>query len=221
MQGVLNGIIFGVEEYAAKYFVLSDRQPASLVHFQTGMIAGFAQSFVAAPVELVKIRTQHEQIGKTASYRGNLDTLKLIYSRGGIRGCYQGLLLTLLRDIPQLGVYFATYEGLKDTLSRQQMIASSDVGYGGRIAAGGIAGVATWACNYPVDLVKTRIQMDGRPWYGTTRHYSSSLDCFRKMLREGGTRALYRGFVPTMVRAFVCNMFTLPVADKVKDILKN
>ena len=219
IQGVINGIVFGVEEYAAKYLISED-QAVPLMHFKTGMIAGFTQSFVCAPMELIKLRTQHEQIGNAAGYRGNMATLKLIYRKGGIRGCYQGLYITMFREIPQFGVYFATYEGLKDGWAKMRMIERNDVGYGGRIVAGGIAGVATWACNYPVDLIKTRMQMDGRPWYGTTRNYYSSLDCFKKVFAEGGVRLLFRGFIPTMVRAFACNMFTLPVTDKVKDLLK-
>ena len=70
---------------------------------------------------------------------------------------------------------------------------------------GGVTGMTTWIVNYPVDLVKTRIQMDG--FNNKARQYRSSWDCFMKAWREGGVRLLYRGLVPCCMRAFANSSF--------------
>jgi len=49
----------------------------------------------------------------------------------------------------------------------------------------------------PVDVVKTRLQLDGA---GSTRLYSGSVDCARKLLRAEGARALFKGLSPALLR---------------------
>ena len=218
MQGVINSIVFGVEDYAAKNWLKGDDNVLRK-RMQTGMASGFFQSFVCTPMELVKLHTQHKAIGELSWYKGNWATFIEILRKGGVRGCYQGFAITMFRDTPAFGVYFATYEGLLDVAARRGKVTRDDVSYFTRFMAGGIAGVASWAWNYPVDLVKTRIQLDGRPWNGAKRHFKSSLDCLVKAWKEGGVRLLYRGFTFTMIRAFVFNMFAFPTVDKAKEIL--
>ncbi len=50
-------------------------------------------------------------------YNGPVDCAKQLYKEGGIRSIYRGTALTLMRDVPASGVYFATYEWLKKTLT--------------------------------------------------------------------------------------------------------
>jgi len=49
----------------------------------------------------------------------------------------------------------------------------------------------------PVDVVKTRLQLDGA---GSTRLYNGSVDCARKLLRSEGARALFKGLSPALLR---------------------
>ena len=160
------------------------------------------QSFVCAPMELVKLRTQHQKIGEAGKYKGNWANFKDIYRKGGIRGCYQGFWVTAFRDTPAFGVYFATYEGLMNYVAKKEGKSREELSlmlvY--PFFCGGTAGMFSWLFNYPVDLVKSRIQMDGAE--GAPRVYRNSWDCFMKAWREGGVNLLYRGLTPTLVRAF-------------------
>lgn len=65
--------------------------------------------------------------------------------------------------------------------------------------AGGCAGVAYWTIMYPVDVVKTRVQVD--PVYCTY----SFVRALREQFREGGWHALYRGYSLTALRSFPSN----------------
>ena len=207
-QGAINAIVFGVEGPTNRFLQprLRDEPSKEIkIGFLAGMVGGFAQSVVCAPVELVKLLTQHQAVGEAGVYRGNWETLMRIYHTSGIRGCYQGFWVTAFRDTPAFGTYFASYYGMMNYLARRKGISRGELSE--RLiypfVCGGLTGIITWTINYPVDLVKTRIQLDGAD--GRPREYKSSWDCFAKAWREGGVRLLYRGLIPCYVRAFANN----------------
>lgn len=209
-QGCINAITFGVEDNVAKY-VTSKKDNVYFKHLKTGMTAGFVQVFVCTPMELVKLHTQHQKIGEVGRYQGNWATLMKILRAEGITGCYRGLFVTAVRDVSGFGVYFAAYEGLMDSFARMQGKHRDELGFVPQFLLGGTAGVASWLCNYPVELIKTRFQMDG---FIGERQYKSSFDVLLKELRQGGK--LFRGIVPCLHRAFLFNSFTFPVVEFVK-----
>ena len=50
-------------------------------------------------------------------YKGPIDCAKQLYREGGLRSVYRGSMATLCRDVPASGVYFCTYEWLKNVLT--------------------------------------------------------------------------------------------------------
>jgi solute carrier family 25 2-oxodicarboxylate transporter 21 len=64
-----------------------------------------------------------------------------------------------------------------------------------QFVAGGVAGTSEILIMYPLDVVKTRFQLQS----GATKEYSSVLDCFRKMIAQEGFGRLYRGIVPPIM----------------------
>ena len=188
-QGAINAIVFGVEGPTSRFLHTKFKDGPKKevkIGFLTGMADGFVQSFVCAPMELVKLRTQHQAVGESSVYRGNWATLRAVYSARGIRGCYRGFWITAFRDTPAFGTYFASYYGMMNFFARRKGITryerSQIMFY--PFICGGITGVITWIINYPVDLVKTRIQLDGAN--GGEREYRNSWDCLVKAWREGG-----------------------------------
>ena len=210
MQGAINAIVFGVEGPTNRFLQsrLKDEPSKEIkIGFLAGMVGGFVQSFVCAPMELIKLKTQHQAVGKEGVYRGNWETLKVMYNTRGIRGCYQGFWVTAFRDTPAFATYFASYYGMMNYIASKKGITRDELSrkmiY--PFICGGITGLITWTINYPVDLVKTRIQLDGVD--GKNRQYKNSWDCFMKAWKEGGVRSLYRGLIPCYVRAFTNNSF--------------
>jgi solute carrier family 25 2-oxodicarboxylate transporter 21 len=61
--------------------------------------------------------------------------------------------------------------------------------------AGGVAGTTEILVMYPLDVVKTRFQLQT----AGTQQYTSVLDCFRQIVRQEGFGRLYRGIVPPIM----------------------
>eukprot|EP00957_Ditylum_brightwellii_P128014 9762953-Ditylum_brightwellii.AAC.1 len=62
---------------------------------------------------------------------------------------------------------------------------------------GGIASCVAETCTMPVDVVKTRLQMDGA---GGQRLYKGPLDCAGALVRAEGPSALFKGLPPALLR---------------------
>lgn len=62
--------------------------------------------------------------------------------------------------------------------------------------------MASWMISYPVDVLKTRLQMDGS---NGVRAYDGLVDCYKKSVAREGYQFLFRGLMPTLVRAFPVN----------------
>ncbi|CEJ90994.1 Putative Mitochondrial 2-oxoglutarate/2-oxoadipate transporter-like protein [[Torrubiella] hemipterigena] len=70
-----------------------------------------------------------------------------------------------------------------------------------QFAAGAIAGVSEILVMYPLDVVKTRVQLQTAP-AGSADAYNGMLDCFRKIIKTEGFSRLYRGIsAPILMEA--------------------
>ena len=93
-----------------------------------------------------------------------------------------GLMACLVREIPASGLYFGAYAG-----ARAQDIPV--------LAAGSIAGVASWSLTYPLDLIKTQIQSGEIAsvraglrdmWCGRTKPFSGITFCLTRAMLVNG-----------------------------------
>lgn len=176
-----------------------------------GFGTGALQSLLLSPVELIKIRLQLQAAGGggggsgSKQYRrgqGPLCIAKTILRNEGTRGLYRGLSITVLRDAPAHGVYFWTYEYAREQL-HPGCRRSEQESLGTMLVAGGLAGVASWICCYPLDVVKSRLQAQGD--HGLPPKYRGIVDCLRRSVREEGYAVLWRGLGTAVARAFVVN----------------
>lgn len=62
--------------------------------------------------------------------------------------------MTVTRDTPSCGIYFAAYEATKECLARRWGLGEQASAFG----AGGFAGAVSWLVIYPLDVVKS-VQM--------------------------------------------------------------
>ncbi|XP_062008349.1 mitochondrial arginine transporter BAC2-like [Rosa rugosa] len=162
-----------------------------------GFGAGALQSLVLSPVELIKIRLQLQ----TKTQKGPREVAKSIMKAEGLRGLYRGLGITILRDAPAHGLYFWTYEYMREQL-HPDCRKTGEESVQTMLVAGGLAGVASWICCYPLDVVKTRLQAQSA--YPPPK-YTGIVDCFRKSVREDGLAVLWRGLGTAVLRAFLVN----------------
>lgn len=133
-------------------------------------------------------------------YGGPMDVARhVLKSEGGTRGLFKGLVPTLAREVPGNAAMFGAYEAIKQYLAGGH--DTSGLGQGSLIVAGGLAGASFWASIYPIDVVKSVIQVDDFK----NPKYSGSFDAFRKILASEGVKGLYKGFGTAMARSVPAN----------------
>lgn len=183
----INAIIFGVYGNVQR----RSTDPDSLMsHFVAGACAGFAQSALCSPMELAKTRIQIQ------GYGSPIKCLRDIHAVEGFRGVFKGLGITVIREVPAFSSYFVTYE----LLTRNS--DNAPVSTLRTLLAGGLAGTASWVLTYPIDVIKSRLQVDGMS--GQSK-YTGALDCLKKSISAEGYGFLSRGLTSTIVRAFPTN----------------
>jgi solute carrier family 25 (mitochondrial carnitine/acylcarnitine transporter), member 20/29 len=129
-------------------------------------------------------------------YTGPGDAVRKIYSSYGIAGLYKGQVPTLAREAIGYGAYFYAYETLVQRHMIRYHIKREELPAPYAVLYGAAAGYALWACIYPIDVIKTRIQTDGFS-AANGRMYTSTLDCVKKVWRAGG---FTNGLLPTLIR---------------------
>ena len=212
----INAILFGINGRLMKKFQeQAGKEPLKLRYsFISGAVAGSVQVFICSPMELIKLRLQlqtekmelfhHSSDGRL--YRSPWDAAKKIYQKDGIfRGLGKGFWTTMLREVPSFAFYFGSYDFLCRSAVRYQGHSHvNEINPAVICMAGGIGGIMAWVVSYPVDVMKSRLQVDGMEG---PRRYRGMLDCFRQSSREG-MGVFVRGLQPTLIRAFPTNAVT-------------
>ena len=135
---------------------------------------------------------------------GPLETVKRVYKSGGIRGLNKGMLAVLWRDMLGYSVYFTAYSIVCYELARDRPIDS--IGPISFCIAASAAGIAFWVVVFPVDVVKSRIQVDG---VYSTPNYHGMIDCVWKIFHIEGWQAFYNGYVSALLRSVPANASVL------------
>ena len=81
-----------------------------------------------------------------------------------------------------------------------------------KIAAGMTTGAIAISIANPTDLVKVRMQGQGR-LPPAERPYSSSMDCYSKTLAKDGVKGLWVGWAPNVMRNSIINAAELAAYD--------
>ncbi|CAH1964490.1 unnamed protein product [Acanthoscelides obtectus] len=173
-------------------------QLSYIEYFTAGAFSGIFTTLIMAPGERIKclLQIQHG-INAPKVYDGPVDCLKKLYRQGGIQSIYRGSAATMLRDVPASGMYFLTYEAIKDAITNNQTEPPSILG---TIVAGGAAGIANWAVGMPPDVLKSRLQTAPEGTYK-----NGIRDVFTQLMKNEGASALYKGITPVLIRAFPAN----------------
>ncbi|KAF9050886.1 mitochondrial carrier [Hymenopellis radicata] len=158
----------------------------------TGCSAGATESFVVVPFELVKIKLQD----KTSTFKGPMDVVKQVIKTEGVLGLYAGMEATFWRHLYWNGGYFGCIFQVRALMpkaeSQQGQLLNNFI-------SGSVGGFAGTVVNTPFDVVKSRIQGTAKV-PGVTPKYNWTYPALVTIFREEGAAALYKGFLPKVLR---------------------
>ena len=73
-----------------------------------------------------------------------------------MKSTMRGFYLTMIREVPAVTTYFVSFEFICNSMrSSRDQCSVIDL-----LTAGGAAGCLSWLITYPIDVVKTRYQID-------------------------------------------------------------
>lgn len=137
--------------------------------------------------------------------------VKKTLKASGYKGLYRGLGCTLLREFVGTSCFFGTYEQSRDLLKPN----------GGRkencdalatMASGSAAGIVSWFVAYPIDYIKSRVQMSEK---------KTGWPLIREEIRKVGFRGLYSGLWPTLMKTVPVTGVLLLSVEFSKPIFRN
>lgn len=144
------------------------------------------------PFELVKIKLQD----KSSTFKGPMDVVTQVVRKEGLLGLYAGMESTFWRHFWWNGGYFGCIFQVRTQLPKAETQQGQLLN---NFISGSIGGFAGTALNTPFDVVKSRIQ-GATKVPGVAPKYNWTYPALVTIAREEGIAALYKGFVPKVLR---------------------
>lgn len=161
--------------------------------FLAGCIGGAAGVLVGHPFDTVKVRLQVQSVDKPL-YRGTFHCFQSIVRQESVFGLYKGI------GSPMMGLTFinAIVFGVQGNTMR---LLGQDTPTN-QFVAGAAAGAIQCVICCPMELAKTRMQMQGTgvKKSSTKKLYKNSVDCLTRIYQREGLRGVNRGMVTTLIR---------------------
>jgi solute carrier family 25 (mitochondrial 2-oxodicarboxylate transporter), member 21 len=146
-------------------------------------------------------------------YKNTGDVVKKIIQSEGYYGLGRGIEATILRHGFWNAGYFGVISFVRDALPK----ATSKKGtLLNNFVAGCFGGTVGTMLNTPFDVVKSRVQSEIKAPY----KYNWAVPALAKVAREEGFKALYKGFVPKVMRLGPGGGLLLLVFDAVSGFIR-
>jgi len=158
----------------------------------TGCSAGATESIVVVPFELVKIKLQD----KMSTFAGPLDVVKQVIKKEGVLGLYGGMEATFWRHVWWNGGYFGCIHQVRSIMPKAE---TPQAQLFNNFVSGATGGFVGTVLNTPFDVVKSRIQGASKV-PGVVPKYNWTYPALLTIMREEGPAALYKGFLPKVLR---------------------
>jgi len=163
----------------------------------SGGAAGATSLAIVYPLDFARTRLGAD-IGKSAAereYKGLVDCIaKSFKADGVVKGLYPGFLSSVQGIIIYRAIYFGAYDTAKQFAGEKPSIL---VRFGiAQVVAAGSVTVA-----YPFDTVRRRLMMMSGE---KEKMYKGTMDCWRKILKDEGPRAFFKGNFTNVLRSIGC-----------------
>ncbi|KAL4834059.1 hypothetical protein H8958_016515 [Nasalis larvatus] len=230
---------FGMFEFLSNHMRDAQGRLDSTRGLLCGLGAGVAEAVVVVcPMETIKVKFIHDQTSPNPKYRGFFHGVREIVREQGLKGTYQGLTATVLKQGSNQAIRFFVMTSLRNWYRGDNPNKPMNPLITG--VFGAIAGAASVFGNTPLDVIKTRMQVrgPGRRWEGGTgpelaaeplpadvpqgleaHKYRNTWDCGLQILRKEGLKAFYKGTVPRLGRVCLDVAIVFIIYDEVVKLL--
>ncbi|KAG7955055.1 hypothetical protein I3843_11G051600 [Carya illinoinensis] len=228
---------FGIIESTKKWIEESNPGLSGhLAHFIAGAAGDTLGSFVYVPCEVIKQRMQIQGTRTSWSSVSMKDSISMkpgmqmygyytgifqagcsIWKEQGLKGLYAGYWSTLARDVPFAGLMVMSYEALKDVTEygKQRWIPNPKSHVSSSLEGlllGGLAGGFSAYLTTPLDVIKTRLQVQG-----STARYNGWFDAIRTVWMTEGIKGMFRGSVPRIAWYIPASALTFMAVEFLRD----
>jgi solute carrier family 25 (mitochondrial uncoupling protein), member 8/9 len=177
----------------------------SFTEFITSGISVSTANIITCPIDTVKTRLQLQR----ASGQKPLGMVKMassIVKNEGFVYLFNGIEASILRGIVFGGARLGMYMPIKTALYGDKKTSFTE-----KVTAGSLSGGAAAVVSSPIELLKTRLQ--------SSNETRSTVEVFKRVLKENGVKGLWKGAVPGMARASILTASQCATYDEVKNFL--
>ncbi|KAG6662448.1 hypothetical protein I3843_03G225800 [Carya illinoinensis] len=158
----------------------------SMRRVASGAIAGAVSRTVVAPLETIRTHLMIGSLGHSTT-----EVFQNIMETDGWKGLFKGNLVNIIRVAPSKAIELFAFDTVKKHLTPKPGIEPKSP-IPASLIAGAFAGVSSTLATYPLELLKTRITVQGGV-------YKNLLDALFKIVKEEGPAELYRGLTPSVI----------------------
>ncbi|KAL7248469.1 hypothetical protein ACSBR2_003239 [Camellia fascicularis] len=146
-----------------------------------------------------------------------LGTVATIAREEGLASLWKGIVPGLHRQCLFGGLRIGLYEPVKTLYVGDNFVG--DVPLSKKVLAALTTGALGITIANPTDLVKVRLQAEGKLPPGVPRRYSGALNAYSTIVRQEGVGALWTGIGPNIARNAIINAAELASYDQVKQTI--
>jgi solute carrier family 25 carnitine/acylcarnitine transporter 20/29 len=193
----------------------------SMIDYVSGTVGGAVVVLVGHPFDTTKTRMQ---TAPTGYYRSTMDCVQKTCNVQGLKGLYTGIGAPLVGQMIFRACAFTTFfqaSRIINSIDEEKGIEGDEHDFSATktMIAGAATGLAISFIESPIDLVKTKLQVqifnlqqDSRfkPKFHTVR------TCISFLLRQHGVTSLWQGLPSTIIRNVPANAMFFPVNEIVK-----
>eukprot|EP00605_Chrysophyceae_sp_TOSAG23-4_P002453 GSChrysophyteH1.ASY1.ANO1.2712.1 assembled CDS len=178
-----------------------------ILKFTAGSLAGALGSIVGNPFDVLKTRLMTAEGGGATMKR----VAKDLYEVQGLKGFYRGMQANVMRAMVLNGTKMGCYDQIKLILKEN---FDFKPGLGLEFCSAFGAGFFMTCTVAPFDMVRTKLM--NQP--SNAKVYNGFVDCFMKIVKEGGPQALYVGAIPIWSRFAPTTCLQLIIFSQVKPL---
>lgn len=157
------------------------------------------------------------QVAKQNYYTSTMDCVRKTLKLEGWRGFYTGLSSPILGQMLFRGVSFTTYFSSENYISNYyNEINNNNASSSTKsiMLAGGFTGFVISFIECPIDLIKTKLQIQiHNNNINKNSSYSSMTGCVKYTISNYGIRSLFQGLQGTLIRNIPANALFFPVFE--------